>query len=426
MLFDLYLALTRRAEPLLGWWLRQRAAAGKELPERLPERMGVPGRKRPRGRLVWLHGASVGESVSVLPLIDHILASDPACHVMITTGTVTSAKIMAQRLPERAFHQFVPLDQPGWVERFLDHWRPDLALWIESELWPNLLAGIAKRKIPAALINGRLSERSARGWGRAPALARRMLGSFRLILAQSAGDAERLGRFADPARIAAPGNLKFAGPPLPVDPQAEAALRAAIGGRPCWLLASSHPGEEAMAAEAHQRLRDLFPGLLTIIVPRHPERGPQIAAELGAGVAVRSAGALPAAGDEIYLGDTLGELGLFYRIAPLAVMGGSLVAHGGQNPIEPAKLGRAVLAGPHMENFRAVAAALEEAGALRRFAKHGLGSAVGALLADPPARAALATAAARAAEAEAGVLARVTAALDPLLTARPVSRHEKP
>ena len=348
-----YRAVMSLAEPLAARLLKRRLARGKEDEDRLPERLGRPGRVRPKGPLAWVHAASVGESLSVLPLIRELKRRHPDASVLVTTGTVSSGRIMGERLPQNAFHQFVPVDTPTAVSAFLDHWQPNLALWVESELWPNMLQEIRERRIPAALVNARMSDMSYRGWRRARQAAAEVLATFEVCLAQDEGVADKL-RALGARRVEVPGNLKLVGEPLPFDPEALSQLSVATGRRPMWLLASSHEGEEQLAAFAHRDLADRFPGLLSIIVPRHPQRGPQIAQALDPFVRVarRSRGELPARDTEVYVADTLGELGVFYRLCPLAVMGGSFVPHGGQNPLEPARLGAAVLSGPHIDNFR--------------------------------------------------------------------------
>ncbi len=352
-LLSAYRAATSFAEPLAARILRQRLARGKEDEDRLLERLGRPGRVRPKGPLVWIHAASVGESVSILPLIRELGRLRPDANVLVTTGTVTSGRVMGERLPANAFHQFVPVDTPSAVRAFLDYWQPGLALWVESELWPNMLHETKERQIPVVLVNARMSDASYRGWRRARHAAAELLGTFDLCLAQDEAVADKLEALGA-QHVEVPGNLKLVGEPLPFDAEVLAELRAAIGGRPMWLLASSHDGEEQLAAFTHRDLADDFPRLLTIIVPRHPQRGPQIAASLDPlfRIARRSAGELPDRDTEIYIADTLGELGVFYRLCPLAVMGGSFVPHGGQNPLEPARLGAAVLSGPHIDNFR--------------------------------------------------------------------------
>ncbi len=359
------------ARPALRRLLRRRVGAAKELPERLGERYGAATLPRPPGRLLWLHAASVGETMSVLPVIGALVAD---AEVLLTTGTATSAALAAARLPAGARHQFVPLDVAPWVARFLDHWRPDAAAFVESEIWPAMLAGLDARHIPRLLINARLSRRSARRWSRLPGLARRLLGGFRHIHAQSAEDAASLRSLGiGPALLW--GNLKFAAPALPADPAALAAWRGMLPG-PVWLAASTHPGEETPVLQAHRQLAARHPGLVTVIAPRHPARGAEIAA-LASGLASGLAGGLAvarrAAGEQprpggVYIADTLGDLGLFYRLAAFAFIGGSLVRHGGQNVIEPARLGCPVLVGPHTENFIAATACLAAAGGLRRVA----------------------------------------------------------
>ena len=402
MLHTLYRGLTRIGGPALRYYLHRRQLAGKEDPARQGERLGVPSRARPEGPLVWFHAASVGESLSILTLIERLTAADPRLRVLVTTGTVTSAALMAERLPPRALHQFVPVDRPGYVERFLDHWHPDLTLWVESEIWPNMLWEIGRRRLRAALINARMSERSFKRWRWFPGFIGSLLGTFRVLLAQTAADAERL-RQLGAAEVRSVGNLKFAAQPPPADAVKLAALGQAIGSRPVWLFASSHPGEDEIAAEVHQALAPRFPGLLTMIAPRHPARGGAIQEMLrdrGLGVARRSQGALPSGRDAVYLADTMGEMGVFYRLAPLVCVGGSFVPHGGQNPIEPVQLGCAVLFGPCMTNFAEITAELLASGAAREVGDRAkLIEAVAGLLGDQTARA-------RLAEAGAGVLAR--------------------
>ncbi len=413
-----YSALATLAGPAIRAWLALRCARGKEDRDRLGERTGNPGAPRPTGPLVWVHGASVGESMSVLALIRHLVRDRPGLSVLVTTGTVTSARLMGERLPEHALHQYAPLDHPGWAARFLDHWRPDLAIWVESELWPNLIAAAGQRGIPRLLLNGRMSAASARGWARVPRSIAALLGGFELILAQDPGQAERFAALGG-GDVRTVGNLKAAAAPLPVDAGALAALRAELGDRPLWLAASTHRGEEEVVAAAHRRLTAAHPGLLTLLAPRHPTRGDDLAEALsGAGlrVARRALGQPVAPDTDVYLADTLGELGLLYSLADIAFVGGSLVPAGGHNPIEPAQLDCAVLAGPGMDNFAGVAAELRAAGGLGEVRDaDSLAAAVDGLLRDP-ARLAERRGAARAvAEAGGGVLDAVLREIAPWL-----------
>lgn len=330
--------------------LRARAGRGKEDPARIGERQGRASRARPSGILVWVHGASVGESVAALPLVSAIL-KQPDRHVLVTTGTVTSARLMGERLPPRAFHQYAPLDSSASVRRFLGHWRPDLALFVESELWPNLILETNARGVPMALINARISDRSFRGWSRAGALAKRLLSSFDECLAQDDATSTRLKALGAKS-VTVAGSLKADAAPLPVDEAALEQFRAAVGARPLFLAASTHPGEETLLLDVALKLRAT--NGLTVIVPRHPVRGTEIEAEAttkGLTARRRSTGSLPESTTDVYIADTLGELGLFYRAAPFAFLGGSMIAHGGQNPLEPARLGTAVVTGPHTYNF---------------------------------------------------------------------------
>lgn len=350
----LYRAMTDAGAPIIDALLRRRLSEGKEDPERLTERKGAASLPRPDGKLVWLHAASVGESQSSLSLIERLLAERPSLHILQTTGTLTSARLMRDRLPERSFHQFVPIDRMSWVRRFLDHWQPDMALWMESELWPNLVLETHRRKIPSVLVNARMSSRSFRRWQRFSGTAQNLLQTFSLSLAQTEEQVSYLRQLgANPVKYL--GNLKFSATHLPVDPEARDAFAAAAANRPVWLAASTHPGEEDIAATVHARLRETWPNLLTIIVPRHPMRGDAIAQELrkqGFSVAQRSSEGNILA--DIYIGDTLGELGLFYRHAKIAFIGGSMAQHGGHNPLEAAQLDCAVVLGPDMGNFTTV------------------------------------------------------------------------
>ena len=361
----LYLALSRVAEPALRALLARRARRGKEDPERMGERLGHASRPRPPGPLVWLHGASVGESLAALPLIEALHAARPGLTILMTTGTVTSAALMAERLPEGVLHQFVPVDAGPAIHRFLDHWRPDAALWVESELWPGLVHGAWARGVRMALVNARISEKSARGWRWAPRMIAGLLGRFDVLLAQDGGVARRLAALGAPeAGLRVAGSLK-AGAAPPDRAEARAALAGALAGRPCWLAASTHPGEEEVMAQAQVRAAARLPGLIALIAPRHPERGAEIAETLRAGglrVSRRGAGEAPGPGDDVHLLDTLGEMGAWFRLAPVSFVGGSFAPVGGHNPHEPAALGSAILHGPRVANFAEDYAALRAAG----------------------------------------------------------------
>ena len=385
------------AAPALRVMLRRRVARGKEIADRLPERRGLDTMPRPAGRVIWVHAASVGETLSVIPVLE-ALRQHPVT-VLVTTGTVTSARLLQQRCPG-TLHRFVPLDVPGWVNRFLDHWRPDAAAFLESELWPNMLRACGRRAIPLMLLNGRLSARSQAGWARAPTFARQVVGAFDTVWAQSDADAGRL-RSLGARNVTSPGNLKFAASPLPTDPNEFARLNACLTG-PRWLAASTHEGEEAIAAAVHHRLAVSHPGLVTAIAPRHPDRGPAIAAELDA--LRRGAGDDPPA-QGLWIADGLGEMGLLYRLFPTVFVGKSLSGDGGgQNPLEPARFGCALAAGPAMENQADATAALAHAGGLTTVAdEFALAEWVDAMVRNPAARAAAGRAACSAAAADAGL-----------------------
>jgi 3-deoxy-D-manno-octulosonic-acid transferase len=372
--------------PALRLNLRRRAAAGREIAARLAERRGIDLTPRPDGPLLWIHAASVGETVSILPVLE---ALRHRTKVLLTTGTVTSQVLLDQRIPQQGLagdviHRFAPLDVPAWVARFLSHWRPDVACFVESELWPNQLAACRQRGIKLMLVNGRMSDRSFTHWQRVPGFARQILGGFAHVQARGDRDAERLKALGAP-RVESPGDLKFAAPPLPVDEAELARLRKLLIGCPVWLAASTHPGEERLIAAAHQEIVATHPGLVTVIAPRHPDRGPVLAAELGA--PRRAAGQDPLVG-KIWIADTMGELGLYFRLAPVAFVGRSLIAPGGgQNPLEPVRLGCAIAVGPYTGNFTDHVTLLREAGGLVEVADAAsLARFVCAMLDDPERR----------------------------------------
>ena len=362
------------AEPGLRLMLKERQRRGKEIPGRLGERRGIDATPRPAGQVVWLHAASVGETVSVLPVLKILAARDSGLVMLVTTGTVTSARLLESRVTEmglqsRILHRFVPLDVPRWVNRFLDHWRPAAAAFVESELWPNLLRALRRRGIPTMLLNARMSARSYAGWRRVPGLARDVLSVFASIQARTERDAERL-RTLGAMHVAVPGDLKFAADPLPADVAELARLRNLLAGRPVWLAASTHAGEESAVIRAHIELARRHPGLLTIIAPRHPERGIAVKSEAEPfSATMRSAGELPPAQSGIWIVDTIGELGLLYRLVRIVFVGRSLLPPGGgQNPLEPARLGCAIAVGPYTSNFAEAVRVLAAHGALTEIA----------------------------------------------------------
>lgn len=402
--------------PLAPLVLRRRAARGKEERPRLRERLGWASIARPPGRLVWIHGASVGESLAALPLCE-ALANSPGRTVLFTSGTVTSARLLSERLPHGAIHQYAPLDIPGAVARFLDHWQPDAALFVDSEIWPNLIAAAHARGTKLALINGRISKKSFLGWQRAPRMAAAIFSLYDICLAQDAESAERL-RLLGARNVELTGSLKADALPPPADAAKMADLSRALAGRPVLLAASTHPGEETELLAAHDLLRSDFPDLLTIIVPRHPERGGEIATLCRLrSAARRSADHEPSPDTEIYIADTLGELGLFFRLAPFAFMGGSLIPHGGQNPLEAAKLGRAVSSGPYTDNFAEAYNAIFAAQACGRVGTAAdIAAIAGRLFRDAAEAGRLGETAKRAAETLGGALEKTRAAVEGLLS----------
>lgn len=354
MFIRIYNTLIRILYPLvISRYIKKRIQNGKEDAKRFNERMGRPTMKRPEGKLIWLHGASVGESVSMLPLINKLLEQYPDAHVMVTTGTVTSADVMGKRLPERAFHQFVPIDNPKFVTRFIRHWQPDLALWFESDLWPALLSGIKRKNIPLILVNGRISNKSFKRWQQFDFISKELLGCFTFCLGQTEEDAYRL-RVLGAKDSMCLGNLKYAGINPPVDENKKNEIQSQIGSRPLWVVSSTHNDEELKIGKFLKRVNEQVSDLITIIAPRHPTRGTEIQEQLnglGLKTALRSKGEKISKDTEVYIADTIGEVGIWYDMAPIVFIGGSLIPHGGQNFMEPSRFRDAVIVGPHMHNF---------------------------------------------------------------------------
>lgn len=364
-----YLAATARGEAWGRRKLQTRLAEGKEDAARIGERMGEASLPRPEGRLLWFHAASVGESLSLLELVKILLDSEPDLNVLITTGTVASAEVLAARMPERCQHQFIPLDLRPFVRRFLDHWRPDLAVWTESELWPNLIVETHESGCKLLILNARLSDRSLRRWRWLGGAAASLLRRFTAVQAQDPSTAQALRRLGLPGdRLAVTGTLKEGAPPLPSDEAERARLTRLLQGRPLWLAASTHPGEEGACLDAQLQAGRSLNRLLLILAPRHADRGDEVAALIqsrGLRYARRSCGQDPDAESQVFLADTMGELGLWYRLAPVSFVGGSLADIGGHNPFEPAALGSAILHGPHVHNFADIYERLDKAGGAR-------------------------------------------------------------
>lgn len=355
MFIKIYNTMIRILYPLvISRYIKKRKERGKEDVKRFNERTGRPVLKRPEGRLFWFHGASVGESLSMLPLINRLLEIYKDSHVMVTTGTTTSAEVMGKRLPERAFHQYIPIDNPVFTTRFVKHWQPDLVLWFESDLWPGMLSSIKRKNIPLILVNGRISNKSFKRWQQFDFICKELLNCFTTCLGQSDEDAYRL-KVLGAREASCLGNIKYAGQLQPVDENKKAEILQQIHGRTMWLASSTHDDEEFKIARFHAELKQLFPDLLLLIAPRHPNRGievkEKIEKELGLTTALRSQQEPIKDDTDVYIADTIGEMGLWYEICPLVFIGGSLIPHGGQNFMEPSRYRDAVIVGPHMYNF---------------------------------------------------------------------------
>ena len=416
MTLRFYRGLSSAMVPLAPALIKRRLKLGKEDPERIGERRGLTRDVRPHGPMVWIHGASVGEVLASAALIERLRALN--IRILLTSGTVTSAAIVAKRFPPDIIHQYVPFDSPRYVARFLDHWRPSLALFIESDLWPNLILQSAARRLPMVLINGRMSQRSFPRWRRVHGTISAILEKFDICLAQSDTDAERFSTLGCP-NVITTGNLKLDVPAPPADPDKLDRLLSLTRGRPVIVAASTHPGEEEILIATHRALAGFFPGLLTVIVPRHPDRGPpvwRLIDAAGLKASLRSRDELPNAQTDIYVADTMGELGLFYRLAEIVFMGGSLVPHGGQNPIEAIKLGASIVHGQYVFNFADVYEALDSTGGARRAdTEEALVKQLGQLLASRDARTAMSAASRHVVEELGGALERTLTALEPYL-----------
>lgn len=412
----LYRRLSAFATPLYGAMISRRLKKGKEDPVRIDERRGIPTAGRPAGSLIWIHGASVGEVLAAAELIERLRAL--GIRILLTSGTVTAAAMVERRFPDDVIHQYIPFDAPRFVESFLNYWEPGLALFIESDLWPNLIVATSERRIPMVLINGRMSPRSFPRWMRFRGTIAALLECFDLCLAQSELDAERFAALGSP-NVMISGNLKLDVAAPPADAKKLERLKAVTQRRMIFLAASTHPGEEEIVLDAYRRLAGHFPALLGIIVPRHPKRGLAIARMLSAAgveVALRSQDQMPSGSTEIYVADTMGELGLFYRLAPVAFIGGSLVEHGGQNPIEAIKLGAAVLHGPHVFNFAEIYETLDDAGgAMIADSGEDFVKSLGYLLANPVGRQRATQAAEQVVDRLGGALEKTLTALEPYL-----------
>ncbi len=366
LLYRLYCGLTSIAAPLVWRTVRNKLQAAGVPQARQQERLGHASQHRPDGRLVWFHAASVGESLSVLSLINRLAEKLPDAHFLITSGTPTSAALIEKRLPPRTRHQYPPLDTGGPVRRFLAHWKPDAGIFVESEIWPHLIVEASHLGMPLALLNARLSDKSVAGWKKRPRTARFILEQFRLFLTQNDKAAANLLAMGAQADRVKPGtNLKSMSDPLPVNKETLTSIRSQIAGRPVWIASSTHAGEEEIVLAAHAQLLESWPDLLLLLIPRHPERRADFGAliqQAGFSMSLRSADMPITADTQVYVADTLGETGTWYALCPIVFLGGSLKEIGGHNPFEPAQAGAAVITGPGYFNFAETFAPLIESG----------------------------------------------------------------
>ncbi|UWR23667.1 3-deoxy-D-manno-octulosonic acid transferase [Sulfitobacter sp. S190] len=364
-LYRLYVAATMLAVPFAARAAIAKLRKAGVSAARAHEKLGHATQERRPGTVIWFHAASVGESLSVLALIGRMAVALPKAHFLITSGTATSAQLIAQRMPPRTVHQYAPLDAPGPVNRFLKHWQPDAAIFVESELWPQMLRRTHAQGARMALVNARLSKRSIEGWAKRPRLASYLFDVFDLILTQNDAMAQSMVDIHAPAdRVARGQNLKSLSGPLPVDHDTLFEARAALGHRPMWIASSTHPGEEKIVLQAHRKLRDTLPDLHLVLAPRHPERGDEVAQMIeDADLPYTRRTRDEPPGGAVFLADTMGELGTWYALSEIVFLGGSLFAIGGHNPFEVAQSGGVVLSGIHVTNFAETFGAMEAAGA---------------------------------------------------------------
>lgn len=422
----LYTALFYLGLPLVAirLWLRSRKAPAyaKRIGERFS--LGLPAMQTGG---IWVHAVSVGESIAAAPMIRALLVRYPQLPITVTCMTPTgSERIQALFANEpRIQHCYLPYDLPCAAARFLDRVQPKLAVIMETELWPNHIDQCARRGIPVVLANARLSERSAKGYGRFARLTAPMLGQMSLFAVQTEAEAERFRQLgARPETVEVTGSIKF---DLSIDPQLLERARDLrqqwqAMERPVWIAASTHEGEDAVVLDAHRQLLASYPNALLILVPRHPERFNsvfELCQQQGFATVRRSAGESVGATTSVLLGDTMGELLFLYALADSAFVGGSLVANGGHNLLEPAALAKPVISGPHLFNFLEIAAMLREAGALQEVDDaEGLAVAVQRLFELPRDAQKMAEAGLKVLKANQGALQRLLDGLDRLLKER--------
>jgi 3-deoxy-D-manno-octulosonic-acid transferase len=365
--YKIYKQFTQTFAFLVKWHIESRLKLGKEDTERYTEKFGIASKPRPDKKVIWFHAASVGELNSILPLINDLIPKHKTTSFLVTTGTVTSAKIIEKAKLERTIHQFVPVDTPQAVEAFLKHWKPDLAIFVESEIWPNLLVQTSK-KTDVLLLNARLSDNSFRMWRRATKLAKFLLAKFTLILPSTKSDMEKISYFVSPKKLKHIGNLKYAAPKPYCNEVELKKLQKAIGKRPIWLASSTHKGEEEEIIKTHLALLKEHRNLLTIILPRHPNRGLEIldlCSSYKASAVLRSTEKPITEKTGIYIADSIGEIGIFYTLANIVFVGGSLINHGGQNILEPARSNCAIVTGVHTFNFKEIVSKFLKADAIQ-------------------------------------------------------------
>ena len=350
MLLKIYYVISILLMPLTGIYINRRIKLNKEDTKRFKERYGRASVQRTEGSLAWLHAASVGESLSILTIINELEKLKSIDQILLTTGTTSAAEIVANKLSSKTVHQYLPLDNPIFNKRFLKHWNPTYAIFVESEIWPNLIMQIKKLEIKLAIVNGRMTLKSYNKWLRFKKSSELIFKSFDLCLAQNKESSlfyKKLGI----NNTYYTGNLKFSSDKFEVTEDDFNDLKGMFKGRKVFLAASTHLGEEKIISEITNKIRESKKEFITIIVPRHPNRTNLLDQMTNSKVAMRSSNEKVDQATDIYLADTFGELGIFYKLADFIFIGGSFVPHGGQNPIEAAYFCNNIFHGKYIENF---------------------------------------------------------------------------
>lgn len=362
----LYQTLIILLFPLIYGWLFYRLHQGKETHISFKEKLCKSLKPRPEGKLVWVHLASVGEFISAVPLIKELQKKNPNASFLITSITVNSAKVFEEYNLTNTIHQFLPIDSSYHLNKFFKHFKPDCGIFVDSEIWPNLI-NTASKFCNLVLVNGRMSPKSYSKWVTFKSVAEYFLRQFKIIMPYSKMEVKKFQHLSPESNVKYLVNLKYLSPKLPYNPTELEDFKAYTQNRLVWVAASTHKGEEELIMTTHKILKKTLPNVLTIIIPRHPNRGNEIKDLIttnNLSCYLRSEGEVPDDSLEVYLANTLNELGLFYSLASISFVGGSLVSVGGHNILEPARLSSAIIVGNYTFNFHEIISEFKEEKAL--------------------------------------------------------------